>query len=372
MPAGAIHAILLFSEPSHRMSSTAALPPPGVSTDAKRIPTLDGWRGIAILMVIVCHASLALSPGSGAIDWVRVESLGNQGVTIFFVLSGYLITSRLLLERDRNGSVSLRNFYIRRFFRLMPAAWAYLLFRCLLAMGNHSGLGSVYLVPSLLFFRNYLPEFGVSAATTHFWSLSIEEQFYLAWPTIFLLAGRKRAFWIAASGSMAIALWRFHFWTWLMAHPAAIYATQFRADALLVGCAAALVSSKLQPHLRKWMAFPALLAIGYNIAIGSSLVPLYESISIALLVLITSQNPSAIACRIFDWRPLAYIGLVSYSLYLWQETLFFARTVAGLLIALVLITVAALVSYYFVEKPSIEWGKRIVKRHAARAIPVAA
>lgn len=357
------------------MSSPVTSQIPKAAAEGKRIPTLDGWRGIAILMVIACHASMTLGYGATGTPSAWVESLGNQGVTIFFVLSGYLITSRLLMERERHGSISLRGFYIRRFFRLMPAAWAYLLFRCVLALEDHARVGSVYLIPSLLCFRNYVPVAGASAATAHFWSLSIEEQFYLVWPTLLLLAGRKRAFWIAAFGSAAIALWRLHWWGWLVTlDPQARYATQFRADALLVGCAAALTSTQLQPLLRKWMAAPLLLAIGYNLAVGSPLVPLYESVSIALLILITCQNAQATFSRALDWKPLAWIGLVSYSLYLWQEVLFLTHTVAGVLTVLVLMTGAALVSYYFIEQPSIEWGRRIVKRKAADAlsIPVAA
>ncbi|HEX5234651.1 MAG TPA: acyltransferase [Silvibacterium sp.] len=340
----------------------------GESTPTRRIPTLDGWRGIAILMVIACHASMTLGLGA---SWI--ESLGNQGVTIFFVLSGFLITSRLLTERQLHRSINLRSFYIRRFFRLMPAAWIYLLFRVLLALENHGSIASVYVVPSLLCFRNYAPVFAAPAATAHFWSLSIEEQFYLAWPALLLLGGRKKAFWIAAFGSTAIALWRFHCWTWLLnIHPQARYETQFRADALLVGCAAALLFPRIQPLLRKWMAVPLLLAIGYNVVIASPLVPLYESASIALLIIITCQNPAAAFSRVLDSKLLSSIGLVSYSLYLWQETLFLAHTAAGTLAVLLLMIVAALVSYFFIEQPSIEWGKNIARRRTAHAASIQA
>jgi len=89
----------------------------------KRIPTLDGWRGIAVLLVLADHVRFALhaeaSPG---------VATGQHGVTIFFVLSGFLITSKLMEEKNATGSIDLRSFYVRRFFRLMPAAWAFLLF----------------------------------------------------------------------------------------------------------------------------------------------------------------------------------------------------------------------------------------------------
>lgn len=355
--------------------STAALQvssvTPSARAESKRIPTLDGWRCIAILMVIVCHASMTLGFGGAGTPTAWVEPLGNQGVTIFFVLSGYLITSRLLIEQELHGSVNLRNFYIRRFFRLMPAAWAYLLFRSILALESHARIGSVYLVPSLLCFRNYVPVAGAPAATAHFWSLSIEEQFYLLWPTMLLFVRRRKAFWIAVFGAIAIALWRFDCWTWLVATDVqARYATQFRADALLIGCAAALVSPSVLPLFRKWMAVPLLIAIGYNIASGTPLVPLYESTSIALLILITCNNPSSMFSRALNWRPLAWIGLMSYSLYLWQEVLFMTHTAVGILMVLLLMTAAAVVSYYFVEQPSIQWGKNIVNRRTVRVLSI--
>lgn len=326
---------------------------------ANRIPTLDGWRGIAILMVIACHTSMTLGSRT-------YERLGTHGVTIFFVLSGYLITSRLLSERARDGSISLRSFYIRRFFRLMPAAWAYLLFCTLVALENREPIASVFLVPSLLCFRNYVDVTG-PAATSHFWSLSIEEQFYFVWPSILLLTGRKKAFWIAICGAVAIALWRYRCWDLIITlHPQTIFETEYRADALLVGCAAAFVQPKIRTLLRNWMALPLLILIGYRIAMGSPLVPLYESVAIALLILLTSQNATAIFGRVLDSKLLSWIGLLSYSLYLWQEILFGAHTVPGVLATLLLVVTAALVSYFFIEQPSIEWGRSVAKRHSIK------
>jgi peptidoglycan/LPS O-acetylase OafA/YrhL len=142
-----------------------------------------------------------------------------------------------------------------------------------------------------------------------------------------------------------------------------MFETQYRADALLVGCAAALVLPNIRQLLHKWMAVPLLILMGFRIAIGSPLVPLYESIAIALLILITSQNPTRTFGRVLDSRLLSSIGLLSYGLYLWQEILFRAHTIPGILAMLLFMIAAALVSYFFIEQPSIEWGKSIAKRH---------
>ena len=153
-----------------------------------RIPTLDGWRGIAILLVLFDH-TMNVFRGYGASPWVQT---GQHGVTLFFVLSGFLITSSLL-----NGPIDLRSFYIRRIFRLMPVAWAYLGLLLLLNLRVHVVSKSAVLA-SLFFYRNFeAATFG--SATWHFWSLSLEEQFYLVWPIVLLLAGARRSRWIAVA-----------------------------------------------------------------------------------------------------------------------------------------------------------------------------
>ena len=139
-----------------------------------RIPTLDGWRAIAITLVLIDHFTPGFPYHRGG-KWLEI--IGNHGVNIFFVLSGYLITSKLLEER----SISLGRFYVRRFFRLMPAAWTYLAFVALIQLLHwRDALAHVF------FYRNFYdaPHGGRSHA--HFWNLSAEEEFYLVWPTILL------------------------------------------------------------------------------------------------------------------------------------------------------------------------------------------
>src|ERR1700761_6122181 len=134
---------------------------------AGRIPTLDGWRGIAIFMVMMSHfiAGYLVHPRLG--QWFN---LGQHGVQIFFVLSGYLITSNLLCE----DKIHLGRFYVRRLFRLMPAAWTYLLVLVALTAWTPLKIIGSDLWACLLFFRNYLPETVTNTCTEHFWSLSLE------------------------------------------------------------------------------------------------------------------------------------------------------------------------------------------------------
>ncbi|MBV8072845.1 MAG: acyltransferase, partial [Acidobacteriaceae bacterium] len=146
------------------------------------IPTLDGWRAVAIGMVIAYHASMV---PFGTVEayrssWAYLLRFGHIGVALFFGISGFLITTLLLREEARNGRISLSKFYIRRCFRILPAYYALL--------GSITILGLITsraeLMSSLCFVRNYIHEGagGGSYVTGHLWSLAVEEHFYLLWP----------------------------------------------------------------------------------------------------------------------------------------------------------------------------------------------
>ncbi len=150
------------------------------------LPTLDGWRAIAIALVLFTHVRL---PG-GALQ--QISPYGAMGVHLFFAISGFLITNRLL--EDRSG---LRAFYVRRAFRILPAAFLYL--AVLFALGFVGGwipLNAGQLWASAFFYRNYyvLPA-DQGWYTGHYWSLSVEEHFYLLWPALLLWLGTRRARW---------------------------------------------------------------------------------------------------------------------------------------------------------------------------------
>ena len=136
----------LHDSDSHIVFGNMASPPQGA-----RIRTLDGWRGVAILLVIVCHA--AASTRFNRMIWA---SLGNFGVDIFFVISGYIITSRFIEERKKTSSINLRVFYQRRVFRILPVVVLYLFTLCVLSLFiNLQDFHGSEILGSLLFFRNY-------------------------------------------------------------------------------------------------------------------------------------------------------------------------------------------------------------------------
>jgi len=152
-------------------------------TGASYIPTLDGWRAVAILAVLVCH-------GLDQRQHPFAEPLGSAGVLLFFSISGFLITRRMLDEESQTGAVSLRKFYLRRAFRILPPALFYLAAITFLGLMGVFPFSAEPILKALFFVRNYAYfDFAMPATwySAHFWSLSVEEHFYLIWP--FLCAG---------------------------------------------------------------------------------------------------------------------------------------------------------------------------------------
>ena len=323
----------------------------------KRITALDGWRGIAILLVLVDHVQDSLFHGYPW-QWTRT---GQHGVTIFFVLSGFLITSRLL-----HGPIHLRDFYIRRFFRLMPAAWTFLAVIFVLGLAFHPPLVSwAEIRACLLFYRNFITPAG-PMLSLHFWSLSLEEQFYLVWPFVLLLAGRRSAPWIAGGGAIACAIYRWRFWAYYD-HNLANNQSQVRADALLVGCLLALLLEEprfraIALRLSRFLILPAAVVLLYCMVSFQWLPPLTECVAIACLIGATVLQPQSMLARSFSVRPLVFLGAISYSIYLWQGLFMAFRNVYALLFGL---PMAVLASYYWIELPCTRFGHRVTGAHNA-------
>jgi peptidoglycan/LPS O-acetylase OafA/YrhL len=330
---------------------------PADMTTAERIPTLDGWRGIAILMVLFSHILYAINGSAPA--WA---STGHHGVAIFFVLSGFLITSNLL-----KGPIDLKRFYTRRFFRLMPVAWTYLITVIILGFLVHQKTTSnAAILASVFFYRNFVWA-NLGSSTWHFWSLSLEEQFYLIWPCLLVLAGVRRCRWIAATGAISCAVYRWMFWAHYNQSPMNCE-SQVRSDALLIGCLMAMlldiptVRAKALQWSKAWV-LPALVVLVYCIGHFSLLPPLIECIAIALLL--TSSilhSDSLIALPLRSW-PLTRLGIISYSVYVWQELFMVLSNGQSpnryLPLLALYLPLCALGSYVYIERPCTRLGHRL-------------
>lgn len=303
------------------------------------IPALDGIRAIAITLVVAFHAT----------GWPYG---GPYGVDIFFVLSGFLITTLLLEQRTRDGHISLGRFYARRARRLFPAVAvmlaAYLIYgavqgRDLLSHVIDYGLyyGNIYFVAS---------HFNDPTGLGHLWSLAEEEQFYLLWPLILLLIVRARRplRWVLALVAVAAA-WRF----WMIAHGAPMdrmyRAPDTHAEGLLLGCALAFVrrSGYVGKEWHGKLAV-ALLAPAVILGIWKVLLPVVEVGSALMLLAAAGETELA---RMLEARPLVWLGRRSYSLYVWHLPILWAFGQYGAIYCVAAAVALAELSYRFVEQP---------------------
>ncbi len=348
-----------------------------------RIRTLDGWRGVAISMVVAQHA----------IHWARFPDatwafLGSTGVNLFFVISGFIITRRFLDELDGTSTIDLRRFYFKRAFRILPLVCVYLLIVVLLfALIRLQDFQLSEIPASLFFFRNYqFAATGEGLFTAHFWSLSVEEHFYLLWPVIFLWLGKRRGLWFALLGAVGCAAWRYYDCmnpnSWLGRHlPGhALWLRQARTDArfdgLLLGCAAAILLT--QPAVRSFIDrnFPketpligAILLL-LNILRTNGWTTLSSNLLMVLVIASTLVVTDGLSHKWLNSRVLVWIGTISYSAYIWQE-LFLTRAhsadaplgALGFFPFNILATfLIATLSFFLIERPCIALGRRLLER----------
>ncbi len=352
-------------------------------------PALDGLRAMAVLLVATVHVTYLLVP-----EWAgRWLPGGFLGVDVFFVLSGFLITTLLLEEHHRTGSVSLRSFYARRALRLLPAVVVLLLVHAVLATLANADLGLEARTAGavLLYVLNWVIASGGSVASGlgHLWSLSIEEQFYLVWPVLLLVAlGRRRptAFLVgtALTGIVVSAGVRALLWLDGAGWEATYVRTDARADELLMGVllAVAFRHGWRLPHRWRHLGtggLVVLLACAATVPRESSWLYLgggFTLVGLASVVLVAALlDAESPLTRAFSWRPAVCLGRASYSLYLWHVPVFaavtdrFSSQPAGARLALGLTGCAAatLASYHVVEMPVIRLRRRSV---APTPVPV--
>lgn len=343
------------------------------------IPSLDGWRGVAILLVLIDHATDGI--GTGRMH--QFLRLGATGVGLFFALSGFLITTRLLEEKERNGTISLKKFYTRRVFRLIPATLMYLIVLGLLTFGGVLAVTREQWLGSLLFFRNYLPMDWPNGGwyTAHFWSLAVEEHFYLIWPGLLILTGGRAI--IPAAIAAAVAGWRYTDFHYHLVHARLWFPgrTDVRLDGLLWGCALAILLK--QPAFRQqmerfyswWLWLVCLGAdLASNLLSGRHRYSPYEPALIALIMIWPVLRTNNWLAKLLDLPPLRWVGHLSYSLYVWQQFwLIFpdAPTPFGafqrLPLNVLCVFASASLSYYFVEKPMVGLGHRLTSSRRVAA-----
>jgi peptidoglycan/LPS O-acetylase OafA/YrhL len=326
-------------------------------------PELDGLRGVAILLVLTCH-EVGAARGVG-----HLTAIGAAGVTLFFTLSGFLITALLLEERADRGRIDLGRFYERRARRLLPAlALVLIVFD---GMAVLAGESPSIAIPVLLYFGNWATltghDLGLLSQT---WTLSVEEQFYLVWPLVLVVSMRWRRgpLVVCVAGATVSLLLRFT----IHDGRRIFYGSDTQAFGLLVGATLAVlaVQGLRERKLPGWITVALVLSLFAftpvrNAFVGFWVVPVV--VPIVAAVLIWSGTG-----RLLTSAPLGYLGRRSYAIYLWHFPLIVlfrdavgASALNGLLMIGLAIAFAEL-SWRVVERPFL---KRTPRAAASRAIP---
>ena len=351
-----------------------------------RNAALDGVRGLALLIVVFAHTTPQVFPG------------GNIGVDLFFVLSGFLITSILLDEHDRTGRIGVGNFYARRALRLLPALLAVVsavVIQAWLTQPDQLAMTLDNAKWVILYFWNWQLALNFGQAGwlhqygfTHLWSLSIEEQFYLVWPCVLLVAlPRPRLLaGVLIVGMFAPAAGRFLVWE---SGPSLhlYFRTDLRFDNLMWGAATAWWFFRRRetsiPPAVSWLALIAFVAMarfdllsnGFLYLGGYSLIGVVASVIIGAAA---STNSSWFRSAL-QVEPLRWTGEISYGLYLWHVPVFLAchqlqlpvNDLTRNIIAIAATYAIATLSYYGMERHFLKLKDRFSTAHSVRPLEVA-
>jgi peptidoglycan/LPS O-acetylase OafA/YrhL len=357
----------------------APMPPSAQGSFGNHLSSLDGLRAFSIVLVFICHGAA----GSGHTTSLT-NYLGPLGVTIFFVISGTLITWLMLREKEETGVLSLQDFYVRRALRILPLFW--LLILCVLALRSLHliSISGWDIFRAFTFTHDYpFRAHGEYAWWLgHTWSLSVEEQFYLLWPSLFALLPRKKS--MALAGTIAFSgpvllLASYYLLPFFRSHEGFMFHT--RVDALMMGCFAAylLDSPRWRERIKKIPAGPVLLASSLFVlavvpyALGcfplhslarnlvTLIMPSLSALAIAASLLTLVAGKTGIVHALFNQPAVAHLGKLSYSLYIWQQLLlspYSISTVPSLLWRVLAIYGMSLCSFNLVEMPFLKLRKK--------------
>lgn len=337
------------------------------------IPALDGIRAFAVIVVMMYHARFAKG--------------GFIGVDIFFVLSGFLITSLLVREFDSHHRIDLRKFYLRRLLRLAPALILFLAAFASMSMlmlnANQSRSNLVETFIALFYMSNWAWVFQIHPPQflAHTWSLSIEEQFYILWPfmligllrlsrsrrdvvlviTILALSSSMLRFFLAIEGSSVIRLYN---------------GLDTRADALLIGSlfgvimSSNFISDRHHYQFERFLKFITPLSViallAFCVFASDQNIQFYYwqlftvELLASIIILDVFLSRESIVTQMLTFKPLVWIGSISYGLYLWHFVIYKAMRLLGFhdmgvaTIGTFLTFLSASGSYYFVERPCLQ------------------
>jgi peptidoglycan/LPS O-acetylase OafA/YrhL len=325
-------------------------------------------------MVVAAHMNGSLARLIPFVPFWLYIVWGALGVQTFFVISGFLITHLLLKELHATGTVSLKRFYFRRALRIFPPFYVYMSVALVLTLaGWAAGELPAFLIAAT-YTWNYLG--GASELLEHTWSLSLEEQFYLLWPAALVFLGTRKSTKLAVWVILLSPLSRIVTYFLAPGHRPLLNAMLHTGlDSIMFGCLLAILwrnarfSQRVQPFVRGWLAAlaaafvlllgPVLLGArfrgSYGLVFGFTLNALCLSLILTYLV----RVPHSLVGRLLNTPVLRHLGMISYSLYLWQQMFTGVNSARFFPWSVPAILACAELSYWLVERPSLGLRERL-------------
>jgi peptidoglycan/LPS O-acetylase OafA/YrhL len=327
-------------------------------------PSLDGIRGVAIIMVVLAHLNLT----SNAVYHILFN--GELGVLIFFVLSGFLITTLCIKEKVVSGDISLRSFYIRRVLRIFPVAYLFLAVLIALNLIFKLNIGYINILGAALYlmnFSSYFRRYNFAYQTGHFWSLAVEEQFYLIFPII--LKKNQNAFLVVLLGiifllPLLITLQYFHLFPsgWIFV---AFTHYLIKFQAIAVGCLFSILVFKYSAYINiasstrlilNVLAFGLILFVRYDnfFSVGNIFAGLLISFLAGYIIVSNIVPGTDLFYKILNTKFLKTTGVLSYSIYIWQQLFTYNdKRLPAFMVTfptnIICLVIVSCLSYYFYE-----------------------
>ncbi len=347
-----------------------------LSANNKYIPGLDGLRALSILIVWVAH-----------LGFEKIVP-GGLGVTVFFFISGFLITRLLASEQNENeGNIDLKNFYIRRFLRLMPALFVYVIVLSIIAALFNAAPLIVHFLSAMFYFVNYYDALAPMLNWPEriipwgqLWSLAVEEHFYLIFPALLVFLGRthKQRLILIVSLIILSALWRFiAFFVFNLGDDYTYQATDTRFESIAWGCLLAVImdgSKKVSKYIVNLPVFIIAIAmilftlLYRNDDFRATLRYTIQGIALFLIIYNLYFNKYLnFAINILETKFLRHFGRLSYSIYLWHWPIIWylrdyghaeSMSMQNMLISIIIGYACAIISYKLVEMPMFKLRKK--------------
>ncbi|WP_316797821.1 acyltransferase [Pedobacter frigidisoli] len=344
-------------------------------------PSLDGWRALAIIMVILGHAKLTVPNNTFYYQFFERFIYAELGVRIFFILSGFLITSLLLKELVQNGKIVIYNFFIKRALRIFPVLYLYIITIYILNKYFNLGISNSPILGMLFYFTNFIM-YNNPWLSSHTWSLSLEEQFYLIWPITICFI--KKRVWLFASILIILTQLLRVLWYKSGFYLETLGPFLNGADAIFLGSLLSIISFKgfISPLVKYWrnqyfhfLAIFIVFFVYYSLhrgMLGKFLLPfgyVLSDLAIGYLLLATIISTKGLIFNMLNNTIIIKLGVVSYSLYIWQQLFIIPLNYnpeilprAQFPINILMSIFVAFISYYCFEIHFLNFKKRLTNR----------